>query len=53
MEEIEKNSKNVILNLSTNDQKLIFDCLEHPREPSPAMLEALKIYSLYAAKSTE
>ena len=53
MEEIEKSSKNVVLNLSTHDQRLIFDCLEHHREPNPAMLEALKMYSLYASKSTK
>jgi hypothetical protein len=53
MEEIEKSSNNVVLALSTNDQKLILDYLEHPREPNTAMLEALKMYSLYASKSTK
>ena len=52
-EEREKRSINVVLALSTIDQKLILDYLEHPREPSPAMLEALKMYSLYASKSTK
>ena len=53
MEEIEKSSNNVVLNLSTHDQKLILDYLEHPREPNPAMLEALKMYSVYASKSAK
>ncbi|EJP29772.1 toxin-antitoxin system, antitoxin component, ribbon-helix-helix domain protein [Haemophilus sputorum HK 2154] len=51
MEEIEKSSDNVVLALSANDQKLILDYLEHPREPNPAMLEALKMYSLYVTKN--
>lgn len=51
MEEIEKSSNNVVLALSANDQKLILDYLEHSREPNPAMLEVLKMYSLYVTKN--
>ncbi|CAM2911055.1 antitoxin [Glaesserella parasuis] len=51
MEKVEK-SPNPVLNLSLANQKLILECLEHPKEPNLVMLEALKMHSLYFAKTS-
>ncbi|EQA15103.1 hypothetical protein HPS174_0309 [Glaesserella parasuis 174] len=51
MEKVEKNS-NLVLNLSFEEQMLIIECLENPKEPNLVMLEALKIYSLYLSKTS-
>lgn len=50
MEKIEKSS-NLVLKLSLEDQMRILESLEHPKEPNLVMLEALKKYSLYVAKT--
>ncbi|NNI37595.1 antitoxin [Pasteurella multocida] len=50
MEKIE-NSSNLVLKLSLENQMLILESLEHPKEPNLVMLEALKIHSLYVAKT--
>ncbi|MBF4101863.1 antitoxin [Mannheimia haemolytica] len=41
MEKIE-NSSNLVLKLSLENQMLILESLEHPKEPNLVMLEALK-----------
>ncbi|MDW1071780.1 antitoxin [Mannheimia haemolytica] len=51
MEKIE-NSSNLVLKLSLENQMLILESLEHPKEPNLVMLEALKKYSLYVAKTS-
>lgn len=51
MEKVEKSS-NLVLNLSVEDQRLILECLEHPKESNLEMLEALKMYSLYFDKTS-
>lgn len=43
MEKIE-NSSNLVLKLSLENQMLILESLEHPKEPNLVMLEALKIF---------
>lgn len=50
MEKIE-NSSNLVLKLSLENQMLILESLEHPKEPNLVMLEALKKY-LYVAKTS-
>ncbi|MEG9487478.1 MULTISPECIES: DUF1778 domain-containing protein [Mannheimia] len=50
MEKVEKSS-NLVLNLSLEDRMRILECLENPKEPNSEMLEALKIHSLYVAKT--
>ncbi|WP_209026282.1 antitoxin [Mannheimia haemolytica] len=49
MEKIE-NSSNLVLKLSLENQMLILESLEHPKEPNLVMLEALKKYSLLLLK---
>lgn len=51
MEKVEKSS-NSVLKLSLEDQMRILDSLRDPKEPNLVMLEALKKYSLYVAKTS-